>query len=56
MSTKTTALPDWKKGRKVLYVWVAENLHDKIKKEAKLREIPMRRIVAEIMERAIRQL
>jgi len=48
--------PDWKKGREVLYVWVRAGLKKKIREESKAREIPMRKMISEIMERAIAQL
>jgi len=51
-----TALADWKKNKTPLYVWIRESTKKKLKDEAKARELPLRRMVSEILERAITQL
>lgn len=56
VATKNTAArirnpnPDWKRGRKPLYVWVKTPLHSKLKVEAKAREISMRKLVSDVLE------
>lgn len=57
MAVKTkNASPDWKKNKTPLYVWIRQTTKKKLKDEARARELPLRRMVSEILERAITQL
>lgn len=62
MATKNTAArirnpnPDWKRGRKVLYAWIKLPLHKKLKEEARARDISLKKLVSDVLERAAAQL
>lgn len=53
---KTDAVPDWKRNKKPIYVWIREETKSKLKTAAKERELPMRKLISEILERALTQL